>query len=242
MRRFHLLLPVALLLCGIPACQQAPTAASVMTGTLKGGVTLFDQNLAPTTDGSGVTVTFEGSGYSTTTDSTGLWTMDGLPTGTYDITYSRQGYGSIRQFGFPFVGGGTEYMTGWHWVLVPTTQVTISSIDPVLAEERLQLSITPTVTATQQVHSPVFIMISRSASSSIDNRTGAWTYENDIAVNSASTLNLSFDEIRSAYGFQSGDTLYIKVYAVAGRYNDPNSRQLEYPSYSSPATETFVVP
>lgn len=256
MRRLSPLPFVTILLCGIFACHESPTTsiapptASVPTGTLKGGITVRDQNLDPATDASGVTVTFEGSGYSTFTDSEGLWSMDSLPSGTYDITYSKQGYGTIRQFGYQFVGGGTAYMTGWHFEVFPETQVTISAVEPVLIDsaqsetgrEQLRLNITPTVTATQQKHSAVFIMISRTASSSIDNRAGAWTNENSLLVNTSSGLNLSIAEIRSTCGFQPGDTAYFTVYATAGRYADPVTRRQEYPSHSAATTTTLVMP
>jgi hypothetical protein len=53
----------------------------------------------------------EGTPYSAVTDSAGNWTMKDLPTGAYNIVYSKDGYDSYRVFGYQFVGGGDVYLT-----------------------------------------------------------------------------------------------------------------------------------
>ena len=56
-------------------------------------------------DRSGVTVSIQGTSISTITDSLGQWTINGVPTGSYTITETKQGYGMTEQQGFQFVGG-----------------------------------------------------------------------------------------------------------------------------------------
>jgi hypothetical protein len=57
-------------------------------------------------DRSGVNVQVRGTDISTLTDSNGAWELNGLPTRTYDITFSKEGFGEYKDFAFPFVAGG----------------------------------------------------------------------------------------------------------------------------------------
>jgi hypothetical protein len=255
MRRLHLLLPAALLLCGLYACQETPTTASSpvtteVTGTLQGRITVRDDDGNKVSDASGVTVSLDGTSFSATTDASGHWTIDSLPTRAYDITYSKSGYGSMHQLGYRFVGGDTVYMEA-DISIMPTTQVTISTLQPSLADtseaqnlgsQFIYFDITPSVTATQQAHTTLFLMISRNATSSIDNRAGAWTWTRTLPVNTTTAAWVSLEDLRNRFGFQSGDTAYITAYSVAGEYWNPRTEQTDYASRSAATTATIVVP
>jgi hypothetical protein len=216
-----------------------------------GEISMADHNQEAVADASGVTVTFEGSGLSTTTDSTGFWRIDSLPTRTYDITYSKQGYGTVRQYGYSFVGGGATLMYEWHFTIAPITEVTITALDAQIVDidsaglptgrQALRMSLTPTVTTTPQTKSTILVIVSRSASSSIDYYPGAWSHADRLPVNTASTIQVPLEQLRGL-GFQSGDTGYITAHSITGGYWDLMRRRIIIASQSPATTETFVMP
>jgi len=64
--------------------------ATVQTGTLSGTVT--DANSQPI---SGVSVSMTGA--SVNTDSNGVYTITGIPVGTYTVTFSKTGYTTVTK-------------------------------------------------------------------------------------------------------------------------------------------------
>jgi hypothetical protein len=209
---------------------------------------VLDQDLNDLPDRSGVTVSFDGSGLSTTSDSTGSWTITGLPTRTYDITYSKPGYGTIHHYGYQFVGGGTAYVQDVDVTLEPPTQVSVTSLQAAIDDSTqspvalLALNATPSVTATRQSHVYLLFVISRSSSSSIDNRTGAYTVIERLQIGSGARVRLLLSDLRSLTGVKSGETLYITAYAVSGRSFRPETGQSDFASHSAPATTSIVIP
>lgn len=72
-----------------------PTGGCVAAGLLTGHATLFGMD-----DNSGITVTVEGvEGATTMTDAAGNWSLGALPPGTFDVTYSKAGYVTIKDAG-----------------------------------------------------------------------------------------------------------------------------------------------
>jgi hypothetical protein len=85
------------------------TNALKLKGTLHGKAYIYDY-LRTVTDSSGITVSMEGTPFTAVTDAAGNWTMRDLPTATYTIVYSKEGFGTYRYFGFQFVGGSEIYL------------------------------------------------------------------------------------------------------------------------------------
>jgi hypothetical protein len=72
-----------------------PTAGCVAAGGLTGHATLFAH-----TDHSGITVSIDGlEGATAMTDAMGNWSMSSLPTGTYDVTYTKGTFVTQTQSG-----------------------------------------------------------------------------------------------------------------------------------------------
>ncbi len=55
---------------------------------------------------SGVTVALEGTGYSAVTDDSGYFILHNVPTGTYNVRFSKPGYGDVRWMSTTVTGGG----------------------------------------------------------------------------------------------------------------------------------------
>jgi hypothetical protein len=97
----------------------------MLTGTIKGSVTLSDTACRAVTDVSGITVWVEGTSVQTTTDAEGKYTLTNVPSGILTIAFTKAGFGIQRRRNLQFVGGGTYYMGGSHIEqLSPHTAVT----------------------------------------------------------------------------------------------------------------------
>jgi hypothetical protein len=76
---------------------------------MTGFVTLYQSNGNPEPSSNGVTVRVQGTSLSATTDSAGRWTINGVTSGGYTVTYTDTGYGMSEQQGVQFVGG-TDFL------------------------------------------------------------------------------------------------------------------------------------
>jgi hypothetical protein len=70
--------------------------ASPSTGTLSGTVALQDSWANRFTDFSGVTVTLDGNTTGATTDPTGAWHLDGVPSCRHDIAFKKETFGTVH--------------------------------------------------------------------------------------------------------------------------------------------------
>jgi len=88
----------------------APGKSSVTdTASIEGTLFLYDEFSQPVADASGVTITL-GNGskqYNVITDASGQYKLTGIPTGTYDLTYQKTGFGTMKIYSLSHFGGGT---------------------------------------------------------------------------------------------------------------------------------------
>jgi hypothetical protein len=99
-------LTALILVSTLTGCSEDQAAGpSYPTGTMVGRVLLYD-TLGMNLPASGVTVTIEGTGLTTTTDERGEWSIPNVPTRTYDVRFDKPGYGYSKQTSVVFVGGG----------------------------------------------------------------------------------------------------------------------------------------
>jgi hypothetical protein len=80
------------------------------TGSILGRLDLFDEFSYKKNDASGTIITLtSGSLIRTdTTGPTGQYRFSGLRTGTYDLSYQKTGYGTMKLFGLSHFGGGPQ--------------------------------------------------------------------------------------------------------------------------------------
>jgi hypothetical protein len=114
------------LIC-ISGCSSSTGSSSPsLSGSMTGLVALYQSN-GNRTNASGVTVSIQGTSLSTTTDSTGKWTINGLSAGTYTIVFTKASYGTMEQQGVQFVGGGLALVSSIEMVQPPTFTVAINA-------------------------------------------------------------------------------------------------------------------
>jgi len=92
--------------CG---CKNSSSPTSVLNGNMIGKVVAYDTaGLNP--DNSGVKISIDGTSYSTLSDSKGRWELDNIPPGTYNISFTKEGYAMEKMVAYRFVGNGTDYL------------------------------------------------------------------------------------------------------------------------------------
>lgn len=77
-----------------------------LTGRLQGTMYLGKDDGWFSSNHQGILVEIEHTSFKTTTDSNGFWEIDNLPTGTYSISFSKEGYCFWKNTSFQFIGGG----------------------------------------------------------------------------------------------------------------------------------------
>jgi hypothetical protein len=245
-----------LIVAFVSACSttESPTASSALTGTLKGRV-LFgsddraDLPLPPTT----ATVSVEGTTFSTTTDSSGRWTINNLPAGTYNLSFTAPGFAMRREIGFQFVGGGTAYVPPYISLWKQTT-VTVSDLRAVivdtsaggLPQPSLHVAGTLNYPATNDGRNGILV-IGQHDSLSINNHDGP-VYTRYISPSSeGGSQSGAFETwipLSELEGFVSGSTTRVLGYGWAPQssYFDPELGLSYNPNFSTPATASFVMP
>jgi hypothetical protein len=79
--------------------------SELLVGNLSGSVFLSSAD-SVYEDYSGVRVWLQGTTIETISDTRGRWKFSNVPTRTYNIAYSKEGFGTYVDYGFQFVGGG----------------------------------------------------------------------------------------------------------------------------------------
>jgi hypothetical protein len=245
----------------IASCQQAPveyvrsvdtlyirdTVNNVLTGTLHGKARLYGP-YGLVADNSGITVTMEGTAHSATTDSAGNWALHDLPTGSYNITYSRAGYEPYKIFGYSFVGGAESYLLlpdvdTYGSQLREAYPVLISRLAPVTVSDvaMMQSTLIPDIWYLSVQVSPVLPNLSLSLlfgrdsslspadsssfvmSTSMTGGNGRWEMDNHDMVTA---------------GFQRGEKVFVACYSS---YRSSPSFPAVY-SYWDPFSNNSVTP
>jgi hypothetical protein len=85
------------------------STSNEVTGTLRGGVLLYNEHGDREIDNSGVLIQCEGLPFSTISDSSGKWELKNLPTRTYSLSFSKEGYSTWKRTSYGFIAGGIVY-------------------------------------------------------------------------------------------------------------------------------------
>jgi len=91
-----------------PAGEAGANGFGKDTGTISGSLTLYDEFTFPVADSSGVVVTLSSGTFEqkATSDSHGHYSFTGIAVGTYNLTYQKAGFGTMKVFGLSHIPGG----------------------------------------------------------------------------------------------------------------------------------------
>jgi hypothetical protein len=255
---------VLLLALFAPACNKSsdnplskPNDGSGVTGNLSGWVQLGDIQSRNLDDNSGVTVTAEGTSFSTTTSVSGKWSMTGLPSNTYTVTFSKAGYGTYKELGYQFVGGGNAYLPDVRLGAMPAGTVgslsaraldslaSDTSGGPTLSFKHVQVE-SSIQASPSQVDSVGSLRVFIGLSNTVSHLPGSFIFYRDFydePGRASGRVDISRQEF-AQYGIAPGTTVYIVAYVVnrgGTTYYDPDLHGSVYTSVSAPSSVVSVV-
>jgi hypothetical protein len=235
----RILLPSIALLVIVTSCQQAPveyvhrvdtlyirdtlhvpdTNALKLKGNLHGYARLYDFG-GSALDRSGITVHFKNTGYSTVTDALGKWTMRDLPTSTYNIVFSKEGYDTVRLYSLQFVGGGDVYGVNAPTLpLIPTVSILDLNLSKTefIRDDYLAYYLGGRLSAaTKGISARLFV----GRDSTVSLHPGTYIYAFNWPIDSVTGEFVQTSYLNSiyisTYGIKRGDRVFIAAYPVAG--------------------------
>jgi hypothetical protein len=125
MKILALLILAALMFTG---CEKSETGPG-LKGTIKGRVSTFNEFGNQTFDNNNISIQLEGSDplISAASDDSGKFEINEIPTGTYDLVLSKEGYGNYIMQGFQVVGGNEPFYL-FHLYLVEKSSTVIEDL------------------------------------------------------------------------------------------------------------------
>ena len=182
-----------------------------------GTVYLFDDlaNAAPAYD---MTVSIDGTAFTTSTDSSGKYSFKDVPAGTYNLTYSKTGYGTYRLDTFHLVYNANDTPA-----VVPvkalSTVSTTTVTDLFISVESDTIKIIPTIIPAGNDTAARGVRFFYSTDESV-------TGSNFLSYSKQFRLKTGTEAIKVAKtdfydsGFSPGATVYVRVYGDAIFSND----------------------
>lgn len=199
-----------------------------LSGDLLGFVQLFDQYGAHVlVDLDSANVSIDGTSMTSWSDSLGKYTVSGLHTGTYDVTCTKSGYGTMKVNSLQFVGGG-DLQRDLRMAAIPTFMLDSISVNS--APGGLVVNgFAPVETQPRTV----LVFVGTGAGTSADPATYLTFYNKNIAVNQ-NNFNIQIPASDfAAMGLSSGSTVYFAAYAATPNFQNTSS-------YEDPATGRTV--
>lgn len=196
-----------------PTGQTGPPSP-VLTGTISGFVYLADPDTIYA-DHRGIEIQIENTTFTTSTDSNGRWSIDELPTGTYNILISKNGFGYFKYTSVQFIGGGEYYIGTRFLTSVPVLPVgldsTITNPFAVIILGTLYEEIPEA-----DYHN---VLIFFGLSDSVSSNPEYYKYMRSASISLGSFSESININILKDIGFNSGDTIYITAFASISFYN-----------------------
>jgi hypothetical protein len=231
------------------------SAGPNLSGSLEGVVSLYDvsgSKVVSTTALAGDTIVLtnnsNGTAWKTATSTTGSYTFANITTGTYSMTVTKPGYGSVIAQGIQFAGGGNadrNFALG----AIPTTGVSsVVAVDTTYASTGVNyIKIRGGVTATSG-GSTVIVFVSLPYLSYGSTTVGNFSASYTVAVapgTSAYKILIPTADMYN-YGFASGNSAYFATCILGGTtstssYADWATGQTVYTALSPSTVATTTV-
>jgi hypothetical protein len=237
------------------SCNNPPSAIGTganATGRVILAQAIYTQTPLPY---SGVTVTLEGTNYSTVTDDSGYYSFQAIPAGSYNVLFSKPGYGSVRLFSMKdslSETGSTHWGTQTMFkiaTIVTTLQSVSIGEDLDIQEEAIFLKgafIPDTSIFWRDYSIAMFWSHTPDVSSTPGHYSGFFTLENDLIMGAFFNDALgTFSGVIPADWWlnshlNSGDSIYFAVYG-APCYNSYYPYNGLYYDYFDPTIKQGVL-
>jgi hypothetical protein len=240
---FISIVSILILMTGCKKGDIGPAGPS-LTGDLIGYAFLYDVNGNQLVDNSSITVSIDGNNISATTAADGRWVLSGIKTGTYNLTFTKAGYGTHKTIGMEFVGGGQAYYGSEYLYQIPSFTITGLSATTSTGQVNIAGTLYGSLPTSYYRYIRLFIGTSPTVSSDPKN----YAFTNLVyAYNSSTSFSSTIDKQTINYsGISSGQTIYIVAYAASSygydSYIDITTGKYYYPSINpTPSNVVSVV-
>ena len=197
-------------------------STQIQTGTLIGFVTLYDECGDVILNKSGVNVNVMGnSTFKDTTDNYGRFEINNLPSGTYNISYTKQGFSQTKTIGMQFVGGSNPAYIS-KTLNKPASQ-TVNLINVFIDNGSPQKWILASVKVTSDCsigsheNARIFYGLSDTVSSTNYDYSVLFNYYKD-SVNEV-TENIAYTIVPAYQNYKSGTKVYFVAYGSPAVYS-----------------------
>jgi hypothetical protein len=166
------------------------------------------------------------------TDSTGRYEFKNVGTGTYNLTYSKPDFGTMKKMGLQHIGGNAPtYITSLG--LYRNSTSIITGLDASISTGLVHVA--GTVTSSQRISYPI-VRIFFGKNSTVTSRSYDFSY---VTIATAGKFGFSVDSLAlQLASFVSGNTLYMTAYADICADNGPPLPNWYFDIYSG----NFIFP
>lgn len=212
------------------SCKKDNTPYPVITlGNINGSVALFNERNNQLPSSEGMTVSIDGTAFSTSTAANGTYSFTGVPNDVYTLTFSKEGFGTYKLIGYSHTASGstTSVVPVKSLGQLSTTTVVGHFVNVFGDSVRVGANIDPAATGSQRRGYRIFF--GETAPVSKDN------YKFFTPVYStANTPSVMFgkDEF-IAKGFAPGSTVYFRFYGdsfFSNEYLDESTGKTVFPN------------
>ena len=222
-------------------------------GNIAGLILLYDEDGKAIADKSGVLVSIDRSTVSTRTGIDGKFQLDSIPAGTYDISYSKEGFGTGKILGLyhEAANHATTLIKKGESMAVNSTlainNIIVQPFDPSFQQLGVNgFHIIPVFDNISGTEKWVHLFFSDNSNVSSTNYTADDKIKVSGAANQFDNYNMTTKWFESL-GFSKGQTVYVIAYGdsfLTDSYTDPLSNQVIFPSLSNKPSSavSFVIP
>ena len=222
-------------------------------GNIAGLILLYDEDGKTLTNRSGVTVSIDNSTVSTKTGIDGKFLFDSIPAGTYDISYSKEGFGTGKIMGLyhEAANHATTLIKNSESMAVNSSlaisNLVIQAFDPAVQQLGVTgVHIVPVFNNSTNKEKWVHLFFSDNSNVSATNYQADEKIRATGGANEFTNFNMTTNWFESL-GFKKGQTIYVIAYGdsfLADSYTEPLTNQTVFPSLSNKpsAAVSFVIP
>jgi hypothetical protein len=237
--------------CSGSSGPQGP-AGPALTGAWTGFVALHDEYGGPLASDSGVTATASPGSATSVTTADGAWTLSGLKTGVYTVTFAGPGMGTFIRDAGQFVGGGTIEIATINFSQSSTGVITNLAFTFNTAQDTLYA--TGTINAPAVTGYPRYVRLFYSGAASVGPAVANYTVTGPVAGTAYRVTHTNFsiavtgaDLAGLQHAFSSGSTVNAVAYGDSfynNSYTDTTTGKTVYPNVSPTASNVvqFVMP
>ncbi len=230
------------------ACHKEDDAEVAQTGTITGELRLTDEFGNEFSDQSDMVVSVEGKGTGVS-GSDGKYEITGLPSGTFELSFEKDGFGTYKRFSIQVIAGpgatalnGIDYLGQKSTTAISNLTATINPVDSTL---NIGCSIAPI----PDPGTPRAFRLFFGKNNLVSGQDYQYTPSNTWVASTASGLITGLNpEVLYSNGYVPGEWVYLIAYGESIRtnsYTDPVTNKKVFPNIntSSPSNVvSFILP